>query len=79
MDITSIALQGLEQSSAQVDAAVSQIASAGSSSGGAAPVDVVSLSKEMVALMSAKTAFSANVDVFKTAEETQQSTLNVMA
>jgi flagellar hook protein FlgE len=79
MDISSIALQGLEQSSAQVDAAVSQIASAGSLSGGGAPVDVVSLSKEMVALMSARTAFSANVAVFKTAEETQQNTLNVMA
>jgi flagellar hook-associated protein FlgK len=79
MDISSIALQGLEQASAQVDAAAVQIASAGSASGNAAPVDTVSLSEEMVALMSAKTAFAANVSVLKTAEQTQQNVLNVMA
>ncbi|MGB9198416.1 MAG: flagellar basal body rod C-terminal domain-containing protein [Terriglobales bacterium] len=79
MDISSIALQGVEQASAQVDAAASQIASAGSFSGSPAPVDTVSLSEEMVAMMSAKTALSANVDVFKTAEQIQQNVLNVMA
>ncbi len=79
MDASSIALQGLEQASAQVDAIAGRIASAGSFSDSPAPVDTVSLSEEMVALMSAKTAFAANVDVFKTAEQTQQSVLNVMA
>ena len=79
MDVSSIALQGLEQASAQVDAAASRIASAGSSSGNPVPTDTVSLSEEMVALMSAKTAFSANVAVFKTAEQLQQSVLNVVA
>ena len=79
MDVSSIALQGLEQASAQVDGAASQIASAGSFSDGAVPTDIVSLSEEMVALMSAKTAFSANVDVVKTAEQLQQSVLNLMA
>ena len=42
-------------------------------------MDVVSLSEEMVALMAAKTAFAANVSVMKTAEQMQQSLLNVMA
>ena len=79
MDVSSIALQGLEQASAQLDAVATRIASAGAVAGGAAPVDVVSLSEEMVALMSAKTAFAANVAVLKTAEQTQQSVLNVMA
>lgn len=79
MDVSSIALQGLEQASAQVDAAAVRIASAGAVAGGAAPVDVVSLSEEMVALMAAKTAFAANVSVMKTAEQMQQSLLNVMA
>jgi flagellar hook protein FlgE len=79
MDVSSIALQGLEQASAQVDAAAGQIASAGSGTDGAVPVDIVSLSEEMVALMSAKTAFAANISVLKTAEQTQQSVLNVMA
>jgi flagellar hook protein FlgE len=79
MDVSLIALQGLEQASAQVDAAASQIASAGSFSDAPAPTDTVSLSEEMVALMSAKTAFAANVDVLKTAEQAQQNVLNVMA
>jgi flagellar basal body rod protein FlgC len=78
MDASSIALQGLEQASAQVDAIAGRIASAGSSDS-PAPVDTVSLSEEMVALMSAKTAFAANVDVLKTAEQTQQNVLSVMA
>jgi hypothetical protein len=56
-DVSSIALQGLEQASAQLDAAATQIASAGTDG---SPVDTVSLSEEMVALMSAKTAFAAN-------------------
>ena len=79
MDVSSIALQGLEQASAQLDAAASRVASAGSASDGTAVVDIVSLSEEMVALMSAKTAFAANAAVLKTAEQTQQSVLNVMA
>lgn len=62
-----------------MDAAAGRIASAGSTSDGTAVVDIVSLSEEMVALMSAKTAFAANVSVLKTAEQMQQSVLNVMA
>jgi len=79
MDASAIALQGLEQASTQVDAAAVRIASAGSASDGGGSLDTVSLSEEMVALMSAKTAFAANVSVLKTAEQTQQSLLNVMA
>lgn len=79
MDVTSVALQGLEQASAQLDAVATRVAAAASASDGAAAVDIVSLSEEMVALMSAKTAFAANVAVLKTAEQTQQSVLNVMA
>ena len=79
MDVSSIALQALEQSSAQMDAAVAQIASAGSVSNAPAPVDTVSLSEEMVALMSAKAGFAANISVMKTAEQMQGSVLNVMA
>ena len=79
MDVSSIALQGLEQASAQLDAAVTRVASAASGPDGAGVVDIVSLSAEMIALMSAKTAFAVNVAVLKTAEQTQQSVLNVMA
>jgi len=79
MDLSSIALQGLELASAQLDVAASRIAGAGAASQDGAPVDVVSLSQEMVALMSAKTLFAANIDVLRTADQTQQSTLNLLA
>jgi flagellar hook protein FlgE len=79
MDISSIALQGLELASAQLDAAASRIASAGAASPDGAAVDVVSLSEEMVALLSAKTLFAANIEVLKTADQIQQNALNVFA
>lgn len=77
MDISSIALQGLEQVSAQLDAAASNIAGAGSQNG--ATLDVVSLSQEVVALITLQAAFASNIDVLKTGEQTQQSILNVLA
>lgn len=80
MDLSSIALQGLELASAQLDAAASAIAGAGATSASQPlPVDTVSLSAEMVALMSSQNLFAANVAVMKTAEQTQQSLLNVLA
>jgi len=79
MDISSIALQGLEQASAQLDAAASQIAGVGAASGGGAGVDTVSLSNEMVALMSAKEDFTANIASLKTAEQTENSVLDELA
>jgi flagellar hook protein FlgE len=79
MDLSSIALQGLDQASAQLDAAASRIAGAGMPSGDGASLDTVSLSEEMVALMSAKNLFSANVASLKTADQTQQNLLDIMA
>ena len=82
MDVSSIALQGLEQASAQLDAAANGIVQAGAASANAANgagVDTVSLSSEMVALMSAQQLFEANIDTLRTADEMQQSLLNVTA
>jgi len=77
MDISAIALQGLDQASAQLDTAASRIASAGASSPDGASLDTVSLSQEMVALMSAKTLFSANLSTLTTAEQIQKSTIDM--
>lgn len=79
MDISAVALQGLDQASAQLDSAATQIASMGAGSPDGANLDVVSLSEEMVALMSAKTLFSANLSTLKTADQVQQSTIDLMA
>jgi flagellar hook protein FlgE len=79
MDISAIALQGLDQASAQLDAAAAGIASAGAASPDGANLDIVSLSEEMVALMSAKTMYLANVSTLKTADQIQKSTIDLIA
>ena len=80
MDPSAIALQGLEMASAQLDAAAAAIAGASAASASQPhPVDSVSLSEEMVALMSAQNLFATNVAVLKTADQTQANVLNVLA
>jgi flagellar basal body rod protein FlgG len=72
-DISSIALQGLEQANVQADAAAAQIA------GGLGSGDVVDLSAEMIALMQAKTLASASMSALTTADQMQQSLVDVTA
>jgi flagellar hook protein FlgE len=79
MDISAIALQGLDQASAQLDAAAAGIASAGAASPDGANLDIVSLSEEMIALMSAKTMYLANVSTLKIADQIQKSTIDLIA
>jgi len=77
MDLSSIALQGMQQAEVQLENAATAIANPGSSSG--TNSDTVDLSAEMVALMSAKNDFSANLSVIKTADEIEKQTVDLMA
>jgi len=79
MDISSIALQGLNQASAQLDAAASQIASAGAASPDRANLDTADLSTQMVALTSAQTLFEADLATLKTADQMQKSLIDLTA
>ena len=79
MDLSAIALQGLEQGQAQLEQAAARLAGAGAESPDGANLDTVELSAEIVALMSAKTQFSANLSTLKTADEIQQNALDLMA
>ncbi len=79
MDASSIALHGLQQADTQLNAAASAIAHAGADSVSGASLDVFDLSAEMVALMSAQTAFDANLATLKTAAQRQKSLLDVTA
>ena len=74
----SIALQGLEQADTQLDAAASQIAQAGAPSDNGGNPDVLDLSAEMIALMTAQNQFSANLQTLSTADQIQQ-TLDELA
>lgn len=61
MDLTAIALQGLDQAQAELESAAAGMASAASLSPDAAAADTVNLSAEAVALLSAKNQFSINL------------------
>ena len=78
MDIADIALQGLQQADLQLNQAAATIAAAAGSSDGSSP-DAVSLSAELVALLSAKNNFAVNVASLKVAESVQKQVLDVTA
>ena len=77
MDPSSIALRGLQQAEVQLTAAAARLATAGCPNGG--NLEVVDLSAEMIALMSAQTLFSVNIATPKTADQMQKNLLDVMA
>ncbi len=79
MDASSIAVQGLQQANTQLDAAASAIANAGVTSANGSNPDVVDLSSEIVALVSAQDSLSANLATLKTADQIQQNLLDVTA
>jgi flagellar hook protein FlgE len=73
MEIQAIALQGLEQAQSQVDQSARRISGAATSS------DTVDLSTETVALLSARTAFEANLKLAQTADQMESTAINLMA
>ena len=79
MDISSIALQGLANAEAQADAAATTLATAGANSPSGANLNVVDVSKEIVALTSAENLFEMNVDTLKTVNQIQQNLIDSWA
>ena len=79
MDSTSIALQGLQQADAQLESAAGKIASFGASSPDGANLDVVDLSAAVVALLSAKNLYAANLGSVKAADDAQKSAIDLIA
>ncbi len=79
MDVSAIALQGLAQADADLEAAVAAVAGQGASSANGANLDVVSLASQMVAMSSAEALFQINASVLKTADEVQKNVLDITA
>jgi|HubBroStandDraft_3_1064219.scaffolds.fasta_scaffold1200140_2 flagellar hook protein FlgE len=79
MDLTAIALQGLDQAGAQLESAASKIVSFQSSSPAGANLDTVDLSAAVVALLSAKNLYSANIATVKTADEILKTSIDLIA
>jgi hypothetical protein len=79
MDLSAIALQGLQQADVQLNAAATKIASFGASSPDGAGRDSVDLSAEVVALMSARNQTAANLVNLHAASEMQKNIIDLMA
>ena len=79
MNISAIALQGLQQANDQLNSAANEIASPGAVSPTGANTDTVDLSAAVVALLSGKNNFEANLGTMKVADEVQQATIDLIA
>jgi flagellar hook protein FlgE len=79
MNASSIALQGLQQAESQLNSVASQINNVGSLASGGGNVDAVDLSEEMIAMMSAQNLYQENLATLKTADQIEQSLINLMA
>jgi flagellar hook protein FlgE len=79
MEVSSIALQGLDRAQDQLNSSAARVAGAGTTASAGMPVDQVDLSKEVVAQMSAKNDFAANLAMLKTADQMQQAAIDMMA
>jgi len=77
VDISSIAVQGLQQAQALMDQATQRLSTAGGTTSGT-DTDTVSLSEAAVALLSAKNEFAANVNVLKIADNMQKSLVDIL-
>jgi len=78
MDISDIALHGLQQADTDLNQAASAIANA-PTTGSNGTLDVGDLSQDMVTLMSAQNLFDANLASLKTADQVQKNLLDVTA
>lgn len=78
MGATAIALQGLEQADAQLNSADEAIATDGTVPGSSGP-NVVDLGADMISLTSAQTLFEANIATLKTADQMEQSLIDITA
>jgi len=78
MDISSIALQGVEQAQVQFDASTESLASAGASPNGA-NLDTADLAGGILALTSAQVQLQLSLSTLKTANQIQQTALNLLA
>lgn len=78
MDLSSIALQGLQQAEAQAETAAANLVSAGSASS-AANLDTVDLSTQILALNSAQTLAELSAATLNTADQIQQTVIDLQA
>ena len=77
MDPSAIALQGLQQAEFQLNAAAAGVDAAGTQPSNGSDADVVDISPGMVALMSAQILYDANLATLKTADQVEQTLVDL--
>lgn len=78
MDISSIALQGLQQAQSQFENSAIRVSNAGAASPNGSGIDTVDLSSAAVQMLASKNQFTANINVLKIADEMQKSIINLL-
>jgi flagellar hook protein FlgE len=76
MEISAIALSGMQQAQTRLDKTATRIAAAADPS---TPTDTADLSGNMVALLEARNAFAANAQTMRTADQIERNVLNILA
>lgn len=74
MEIASIGLQGMKQAEGRLEKTASKLAKIGTPE-----TDTVSLSDEMVSLLSEKNDFAINTKLVQTGDEMQKRVLDILA
>jgi flagellar basal body rod protein FlgC len=78
MDLSAIALEGLQQANTQLEKLRPESPRLAQPSSDGVNVDTVNLSVKMVALMSARNQTSVNLSILKTANEIQKNLIDLM-
>jgi flagellar hook protein FlgE len=76
MNPSAIAVQGLDQADAQLNAATEAIATIGTAAGGP---NIVNLGADMISLTSAQTLYEVNIATLKTADQMEQRLIDLTA
>ena len=79
MDLSAIALRGLDIAQAKLERVTNRLAAAGQVSSGGASVDTVDLSTAVISLLSARNEFATSIKVLKTADDMQRQVINLLA
>jgi flagellin-like hook-associated protein FlgL len=78
MDLSAIALQGINQAEMQLDATTTSLASAGVPANGGG-VDVVDVASQMVAMNSADILLQLSLSTLKTSDQLQKNVIDLLA
>ena len=78
MELSAIALRGLEDARNRVERSAERLARVGTTTAEGTPVNSVDLTREMVALLAARNDFAAGIRLLQTADELQRGLIDLL-